>query len=749
MPSSPVDELVAFDASSTTTITTWDWDFGDGGFGSGQHVTYAYTLAGIYDITLVVTNTDACTDTVVYSIEVFELPVADFTVVPGNSICRMEELTFNGSSSTNILNWYWDFGDGNTSNGQNTTHTYATAGTYDVSLFVYNENSCRDTMTQQVTIFELPVCDFTISPNDTSCVDELITFNGTGTGGITSWDWDFDDGNVGSGQVVTNTYLNPGTYNISLIVTNSDGCQDTMIHQRVVVEPVIDFTMIPTPTCEGYIVDFFGTGDYSFTDYVWDFGDGNNAIGKNTSHIFTSGNTYTVTLTFCTSQLQHDILVNPQAVAYAGQDTMSCEDVPFDLSTMPDPPTASNYSSILWFGGLGTFNDPTLVAPIYTPQDDEYNVNVYLYMVAYGIDPCHNDTSMMTLYVLQGAYAFAGSDEDHCEGEPFDFANSAQVPAAYNELTRMWSGGAGTFVDPTAEVPVYIPAVGELGPITLTFIASNILNCDSMDQMVLTIHPVYYQTQSDSICYGDSLQLPGGSWVNTSGFYYDTLMSVWNCDSVIGTDLFVYTQIDADFTITPNDSSCIDESVFFTKTGTANLVSWLWDFGDGTTSSELNPEHSYSTAGTFTVIFSYTDDVGCQDEITHQVYVFEHPEVDFISSMLSACINAEFLFYGISGDDILFWDWDFGDGSTGAGQNVSHIYTLYGPLSVTLTVTATNGCISSITKTIFVAEPPTAGWNGCGILTMGPLLTSSTPCMYSLAEAYTMSPWSSRLTRQV
>ncbi|MCK5765238.1 MAG: PKD domain-containing protein, partial [Bacteroidales bacterium] len=435
--------------------------------------------------------------------------------------------------------------------------------------------------------------------------------------------------------------------------------------------------------------------------------DGNNAIGRDVTHIYTTANTYTVTLTFCTSQIQHDILVNPLPLAFAGQDTISCEDVPFDLSTMPLPPFASNYSSILWYGGLGTFNNSNIVGPTYTPEDNEFGF-VTLYMVAYGIAPCYNDTSSMIIEIILGAYAFAGSDEDHCQGEPFDFATSSSPPQAWNENFRMWSGGAGFFVDPTAEVPVYIPAPGEVGPVQLTFIASNVLNCDSIDDMILNIHPVYIETQFFEICYGDSIQLPGGSWVSTSGVYSDTLMSVWNCDSVIGTTVSVLPQIDADFIINPNDSTCIGESVSFTKTGTANLVSWLWDFGDGTTSSDPNPGHAYSTVGSFTVSFSYTDDLGCSDQISHNVYVFEHPDVDFTTNVSSACINAEFIFYGLSSDIILSWEWDFGDGSTGSGQNVTHIYTTYGAHQVTLTVTATNLCQSTITKTIFVAEPPTA-----------------------------------------
>ena len=84
-----VNESIALDASSSTTITDWQWDFGDGNTSSGQNINHAFIAACNYLITLIVTNTDGCLDTVEYPVEVFELPVADFVVAPGNSICRL------------------------------------------------------------------------------------------------------------------------------------------------------------------------------------------------------------------------------------------------------------------------------------------------------------------------------------------------------------------------------------------------------------------------------------------------------------------------------------------------------------------------------------------------------------------------------------------------------------------------------------------------------------------------------------
>jgi len=135
-----VDEAINFSANSSTTIISWDWNFGDGNFTSGQNVTHAYAAAGIYDVSLVVVNDTSCSDTVTYTLEVHELPVADFTILPNDSVCLNTPMNFDAGSSTNILDWDWDLGDGNTTSGQNITHTYATPGNYLVFLYVYNEN---------------------------------------------------------------------------------------------------------------------------------------------------------------------------------------------------------------------------------------------------------------------------------------------------------------------------------------------------------------------------------------------------------------------------------------------------------------------------------------------------------------------------------------------------------------------------------------------------------------------------------
>ncbi|MDZ7741825.1 MAG: PKD domain-containing protein [Bacteroidota bacterium] len=473
----------------------------------------------------------------------------------------------------------------------------------------------------------------------------------------------------------------------------------------------VDFTRSPSPSCQGYLVTFQGidyNGNADFAQWEWDFGDGSTGFGQNVAHIYPNPDDYDVTLNVCTETVVRSITVNPQAMANAGSNEAICEDLPFDFSTSAIHPSASGYSALYWYGGQGSFDNPNALQPVYFPHISENDTTITFTLVALGMQPCDNDTSTMELTIVPGAYAYAGSDEDACFGEPYDFASSSQIPIALNYDTIYWSGGTGYFVDPNVDIPIYVPGSGEIGPVQLTLVASgNVVNCDSIDEMILNIRPDYLTDLYPEICYGDSL-FAQDAWRYSSGTFYDTLQSVYFCDSVIQTNLTVYPKIDKDFLISTGDSACLEETIQFTQTGSATLTNWLWDFGDGTTSSEQNPGHTYLDPGLYAIWFYYDDDMGCNDSVSHNVRVFDLPDVDFFASQTSACAYTPIDFTGTSTSNIVLWEWDFGDGTTALGQNQTYSYGVPGSYLVTLTATDINGCSYTAIHTIYVVEPPTA-----------------------------------------
>jgi len=708
------DIEVFFDATSTPNIVDWDWNFGDNSGGSGQNTSHIYYNPGSYLIELQVQNDNTCRDTVVDSIYIRPLPSATIMVSSADTSCLNDTVYFEGNSSDNIISWNWDFGDGGIATGQSVEHVYTLPGIYYYTVVFIDINSCTDTISDSLFIRLPQTADFVYSPSDTSCVNETVSFSGQSQNNIIDWYWEFGDGNTGSGQVAMHDYQLPGTYDVSLIFTDLFGCIDTVVHQVIVDDPQIGINIFPSPICFGDTTYFESTGDnITYAPYNWNFGDGIGiGSGYNTSYLYTQPGTFDVSLQVCSKNVVQTHTVNPVCVVDAGGNQATCQDVYFNYTNSATPPTASGYDSVRWTtSGIGYFNDPTLVTPTYFPDSTEgkiQNDTLYMRMVGYGIPPCDNDTSYMYLIVIPGAFAEAGSDETACINEPYDFANSIDSAFATHYIALSWyTTGTGYFIDPNVMRPVYIPGQDELGPITMTMIATNIINCDSIDDMTLTYHPTYVVPVDITVCNYDSI-FAEGEWHYSSGTYYDTLLSYVGCDSVIVTNLIVRPKIDKDFYVSSGDSLCIGETVSFIPTGSANIINQLWDFGNGTTSTEISPLYQYDSIGNYTVIYYYTDDNGCSDSAYRDITVFELPDVSFDINQDNACVNYPVEFTGSSNSNIAVWNWDFGDGQTGSGQIVSHTYLLPGEMTITLTVTDVAGCSETTSENLLVLQASNA-----------------------------------------
>ena len=157
-------------------------------------------------------------------------------------------------------------------------------------------------------------------------------------------------------------------------------------------------------------------------------------------------------------------------------------------------------------------------------------------------------------------------------------------------------------------------------------------------------------------------------------------------------------------------SSCVDLDCSFTDTSfdDGEIVEWSWDFGDGATSTEQNPGHSYATAGTYPVTLRVTDDLGAVSETTSDVTVTD-PAVDTppTASFDSSCVALDCSFTDTSSDDgdVVGWSWDFGDGASSSQQNPGHSYATDGTYTVTLTVTDDLGASSQTSSDVTVTTP--------------------------------------------
>jgi tripartite motif-containing protein 71 len=186
----------------------------------------------------------------------------------------------------------------------------------------------------------------------------------------------------------------------------------------------------------------------------------------------------------------------------------------------------------------------------------------------------------------------------------------------------------------------------------------------------------------------------------------------------------------ADFTADPVTGKA-PLTVSFNDQSTGDPVFWEWSFGDGQTSGAQNPSHEYTSAGTYTITLTVTNNDGPDTKtVSVTVLAREPPVADFSASPLSGDAPLKVTFTDLSTGSPASWQWAFGDGSTSTGQSPDHEYTAPGLYTVSLTAVNPDG---SDTKTmqdyITVTAPPTppvAGFSVSPMIGRAPLSVTFT-----------------------
>ena len=308
-------EVIDFDASGSYDtdgyIVSYSWDFGDGNTDSGVTVSHSYVDDGEYNVILRVVDDDGAAGSKTASILVKNRPPVAVLDTSSAILDKEEIVTFNASGSYDpdgyIVDYSWDFGDGNTATGVTVSHSYPAIGTYTVTLTVTDNDGATDSITATKTVMNRPpVANFTESAH-TVYTDEMITFNATESydpdGTIVSYSWDFGDGNTATGVTVSHAYTDNGSYVVNLTVTDNDGATDSITATKTVMNraPVASFTetaeVVDTEETISFDASDSSDPDGTIVDYLWDFGDGTEGSGVSVQHAYSQDGTYTVTLT--------------------------------------------------------------------------------------------------------------------------------------------------------------------------------------------------------------------------------------------------------------------------------------------------------------------------------------------------------------------------------------------------------------------------------------------------------------------
>jgi gliding motility-associated-like protein len=269
-------------STSRLKLTGRLWDFGDGQTSTSPRPTHTYTTPGDFNVRLTVTNSAGCSSTsAVQTMHIVPKLVADFTA--SASICPDSIVTFTDKSINvdPIAQWQWNFGDGTTvtrTTGATFTHTYATTGTYKVTLEVISDKGCvSDLRTQTINLISV---NFNVCPNDITQFTDITAL--PGNTGLT-YNWNFGDApaatvsnpNTSNVQNPTHKYTNPGTYTATLKVFSQNGCAPVAKSKSFIISstPVAKFDIENKNTlCGGDSVTFVDqslSANAAITKLIW------------------------------------------------------------------------------------------------------------------------------------------------------------------------------------------------------------------------------------------------------------------------------------------------------------------------------------------------------------------------------------------------------------------------------------------------------------------------------------------------
>jgi gliding motility-associated-like protein len=739
--------------TNTTTgppILSWNWDYGDGaGFVDNRFSpTHSYNAAGNYIVRLAATSSSGCSDTLNLPVNITANGnLTDFTVQ--DTDCINTNVNFTNISSPNPNSSTWNYGDGSPlgvkKNGQ---HTYALTGKYTVTL-TNTFAGCNGTVSKDIYIVNPPVASFT-GTNLNSCKAPLTaSFTNTSTG-ATSWSWDFGDGTQSNLQnPPPHTYSTLGNFQVTLIASSATGCSSNATPVTVnIQQPTVSFN---NP------LSFFGCAPYTFTPvanisavdgvatYSWNFGNGNTSNAASAPPQTYGAGSWTITLTItttggCTATATGVVLVgsakpNPVNFSWVPPSACVASSVQF---TAASPSTANKWYWDFGDGNVDNTNNPN---PSYSYlKPGTYNVKLTEYN-----NGCW-DTLSKSIVVNPPLANFKISTVCGAKNS-FVFTDNSTGPVT----TYLWDfGDMTTSNSPGPITHTYPPGPPKLYNVTLTATTGACSNTSPV-QVVNANQGTVITFSKPSVCANSIINIGATIDPNIVNYFFEFGDGNTSSGSNASLD-YVYAKPGTYFVkvITTDKTGCMDSSAAtpitingptanftappaltcgaltfnFKDLSTpypagANIVNWLWDFGDGTTSNlPAPPAHTYSIPGNFTPNLTVTDINGCSGTLDSPVSIIVSiPVANFSVSEDSSCPNApnpiRFTNNSTGGFNPKY-TWNFGDGNTSNAFSPLYAYTNVGHFTANLSMTDAYGCVSNSQPMPIVVDTPHASFTMSG-----------------------------------
>ena len=502
--------------------------------------------------------------------------------------------------------------------------------------------------------------NFTASPLS-GCSPLVVNFRDSSQGSPNQWRWELGNGVTSVLQNPSTTYFNPGTYAVKLVIRNAAGTADSITKTNYITvfpSPTPTFSADRTTGCfplEINFTDASAPGVGTITNWVWDFGDGTTSTQQNPSHVYSAAGNYTVTLQVTNSSGCTRTFSRPQYIAVSNGVTADFTNINPGPCSAPSTVSFANVST-----GPG-------------PLSYEWN---------FGDGNTSTASNPTHTYTANGVYhvSLITTSPQGCRDTMLktNLINIGMVNADFNSLDTVCVNSSITFSNLSTPVPM--------------------INAWS---------------------FGDgnvsSLLNPVVTYASPGTYSVKLVTDFGGCLDSVTKQIVVSARPQPQFTATPRTFCSLPATVSFTNQSTGS-GSMLWNFGDGTTSTLLNPSHTYTAAGSYTVSLTITNGTGCSETVTLPNYIqIDTPQVALTGLPVNGCAPVTITPTALvtSNHNISSYSWNFGDGGTSNAATPSHTYTATGNYTVTLVYTTAEGCTDSVVmvNAVQVGTKPAANFS--------------------------------------
>ncbi len=691
---------------------TWLWDFGDGGTSTQQNPSHTYTSTGIYDVTLTITLPGGCTNTITKSqyIKVQPTVVAIANAPAGG--CA--PYTFNPIPSVqtvdSIISYSWDLGEpGAIYTTQFPSHTYNSTGNYTISLTVTTQGGCTETITipDGVRTGTLPAVNFSFTP-DSSCASTPIQFTDlsvTSPVPFVNCQWDFGYGMMSTAQHPAHKYVDTGALVVKLIVSNN-GCRDSLTKPIQVRPPVaiFDYTVdcnnrLETTFLDSSLVD----PAYGAITYEWRMGDPANTVFFGLpppTFTYPAYGTYTARLIVtngpCSYDTSRQVILMNEPVAFTINKNPVCKGEVFTLRAINSDST--KIARYTWTIDTITLTDSTRSVNYSLFTYGTYDVTLMIT----DINGCTSSVTIPDFITVAGPVAsFVPNGPGGCVNTAISFTDQSTPAGTITEWK--WNFGDGSQQIFTS--PPFTHTYTLTGSYSVNLMIKDGGNCSdtfSIPNAVVITSPVaafradtfycpqaplqFIDTSSGSGLthswnFGDggtsTLQNPTHSYPLGNNSYTVTLRirDFVGCeDSITKTQYIKIRSPQSAFAIQDSAGVCVPLVTTFTFQG-SDYQSFYWDFGDGGTSTAMNPSHFYNFYGTYTPKLYVLGPGGCVDSSEATVNVYDPANMQIQFSPDTSCNSATVNFTITTPPNFRF-NFFFGDGQIDSSQqhSLTHFY---------------------------------------------------------------------------